>query len=229
MSASRAALSRLLVRVLPAADRRGRAQSRARPGGALAPEPDVRLGHLRCGRQRRPERKTVDIVLDQGRARPRGDGALHLRRRHGRGAARDARPDARRGHRERARPARRPAPGPDRLDGDRGRPRVLAPADRADPRGLRLRDRRGLLPRGPHPRPVGARATCATARRRSTPARASSSRSCSSTTRCTGSSSPGRATPASTSRSSRASCRSPTSSRSSASRACAAPRSPTGC
>ena len=52
------------------------------------------------------------------------------------------------GHRERARAARRPARGPGRVDGDRGRPELLARADRADPRRLRLRDRRGVLPGG---------------------------------------------------------------------------------
>ena len=45
-----------------------------------------------------------------------------------------------------------PPHGPDRVDGDRGRAGVLPRADRADPRRVRLRDRRGLLPRGPHPR-----------------------------------------------------------------------------
>ena len=70
----------------------------------------------------------------QGGLRPGGDGALHLRQRHHRGAARDAGPHARRRDRERARAARRPAAGRDGVDGDRGRPALLARADRADPR-----------------------------------------------------------------------------------------------
>ena len=58
--------------------------------------------------------KTIDIVsAHQGRPRPGGDGALHLRRRDGRRAARRAGPHARRRDRERARPARRPAAGVD--------------------------------------------------------------------------------------------------------------------
>ena len=43
----------------------------------------------------------------------------------------------------------------DRVDRHRGRPGVLARADRADPRRVRLRDRRRLLPGGPHPRGLG--------------------------------------------------------------------------
>ena len=66
-----------------------------------------------------------------------------------------------------------PPAGPGRVDRDRGRPALLARADRADPRRVRLLDRRRLLPRGAHPRRRIRRATCATARRRSTPARAS--------------------------------------------------------
>ena len=164
----------LLVRVLPAEDRRGRAQPRPRAGRALPDGPDLRLGHLRRRRQHRAEAQDDrHRVLDQGRARARGDGALHLRRRDHRRAARDARRHARRRHPERARPARRPAAGPDRVDGHRGRPRVLARADRADPRRLRLRDRRRLLPGGPHPRRLGGERPALPARRRSTPARAS--------------------------------------------------------
>ena len=45
-----------------------------------------------------------------------------------------------------------PPAGADRVDRHRGRPLLLARADRDDPLRLRLRDRRGLLPGGPHPR-----------------------------------------------------------------------------
>ena len=55
---------------------------------------------------------------------------------------------------------------------------------RADPRRLPVRDRRRLLPGDAHPRDRRPRTTCATSRRRSTPASTSSSRRCSSTTRC---------------------------------------------
>ena len=67
-----------------------------------------------------------------------------------------------RGHRERAGAARRPAAGPGRVDRDRGRPALLARADRADPRRLRLRDRRRVLPRDAHPRRPAPTTTCAT-------------------------------------------------------------------
>ncbi len=80
-----------------------RALQRARAAGAV-----VRLGDLRRGRHdARQDRR--DRAPHQGRPRPRGDGALHLRRRHDRGAAGDAGGDPRRRHRQRARAARRPA------------------------------------------------------------------------------------------------------------------------
>ena len=53
----------------------------------------------------------------------------------------------------------------------------------------RVRGRRGLLPGDAHPRRRAPRTTCATSRRRSTPASTSSSRSCSSTTPSTSTSS----------------------------------------
>ena len=134
--------------------------------------------------------KTLEIVSRiRDELRARGDGALHLRRRDRRRAARDARRDARARLRQRARAARRPAGGAGAMDEDRGRPRVLARARRADPRRLRLRDRRRRAsPRRTSTRPA-PRTTCATSRRRSTPASTSSSRSCSSTTPTTSSSS----------------------------------------
>ena len=96
--------------------------------------------------------KTIDIVSrDQGRPRPGGDGALHLRRRRpstscARRSTTCATPD-----RERARAARRPARGRrrERVGRRRRRPALLARADRADPRRLRLRGRRRVLPGGP--------------------------------------------------------------------------------
>ena len=113
---------------------------------ARAARPRVRLGHLRR-RRRRPRGKTIDIV-----SRIKADYGLEAmahftcvgadRRR----AARDARPDARRRDRQRPRAARRPAAGPGRVDEDRRRPGVLARAHRADPRRLRVRDRRGGFP-----------------------------------------------------------------------------------
>ena len=63
-----------------------------------------------------------------------------------------------------------PPAGPGGVDEDRGRPRVLARARRAHPRRLPVRDRRRLLPRDAHPRHLAPRTTCATSRRRSTPA-----------------------------------------------------------
>ncbi len=56
------------------------------------------------------------------------------------------------GDRQRARAARRSAGRRGGLDEDRGRPRVLTRAGRADRRRLRLRNRRGLLPGDAHPR-----------------------------------------------------------------------------
>ena len=110
----------------------------------------------------------------QGRLRAGGDGALHLRQRHHRGAARDAGPHARRGDRQRARAARRPAAGRDGVDGDRRRAALLARADRADPRRATPSSR--SAPRA-SPRststPSRPSRTCATSRRRSTRARAS--------------------------------------------------------
>ena len=138
-----------------------------------------------------------------------------------------ARRDARRGHRERARPARRPAAGRGRVDGDRGRPDLLARAVELVRDDYDFAIGARLLPRDAHPRRRPRRTTCATPRPRSTRARSSSSRSCSSTTSAyfdyVGAA---RATPASTCRSCPGSCRSATSTRSSASPRCAARRIP---
>ena len=70
------------------------------------------------------------------------------------------------GDRQRARAARRSAGRPGDVDEDRGRPRVLARAGRADRRRLPVRDRRRLLPRDPHPRRRAPRRTSNTSSRR---------------------------------------------------------------
>ena len=121
----------LLVRVLPAQDRGRRAEPVRRARASCGARALVRVGHLRRRRLHARE-DDRDRQADQGRVRPGGDGALHLRRRDRARAARDARRDARGRHRQRARAARRPAGGPGGLDEDRGRPRVLARAGRAD-------------------------------------------------------------------------------------------------
>ena len=165
----------LLVRVLPAEDGRRRAQPRARARRAVAAGADLRLGHLRRGRQHDAE------AQDDRHRRATSSATTAWRRWRTSPAwaptwtscAQMLGPHARRRHRQRAGAARRPAAGPDGVDRDGGRPALLARADRADPRRVRLRDRGGVLPRGPHPRRRTPRATCATSRRRSTRARAS--------------------------------------------------------
>ena len=117
-----------------------------------------------------------------------------------------------------------PPAGPDRVDGHRGRPQLLARADRDDPRRLPVRDRRGVLPRDAHPRdePRGRPALPQGEgrRRRALPDHAAVLRQ----RVLLGLRPPAPASWASTSRSSRASCRSPTPARSSASPSCAARR-----
>ena len=66
-----------------------------------------------------------------------------------------------------------PPHGRERVDRHRGRAELLARADRADPRRVRLLDRRGVLPRGAHPRRRRRERPALPARRRSTRARAS--------------------------------------------------------
>ena len=120
--------------------------------------------------------KTIDIV-----SRIKADHGLEAMAHFtcvgaiGRRAARGAGPDARRRHRERARAARRPARGRrrERVGRGRRRPALLARADRADPRRLRLRGRRRVLPGGPHSRPSRPSPTSSTPARRSTRARSS--------------------------------------------------------
>ncbi|CAA9464128.1 MAG: 5,10-methylenetetrahydrofolate reductase, partial [uncultured Solirubrobacteraceae bacterium] len=143
----------VLLRVLPTEERRGRAQARGGARRALAPGADVRVGHLRRGRDGEPEAQDDrDRRPGEARPRPGGDGALHLRGGDRLGAALDARADAGDRHRQRPRAARRPASGRDGLAGHRRRPDLLARADRAHPRRVRLRHRRRVLPGGPRPR-----------------------------------------------------------------------------
>ena len=155
----------LLVRVLPAQDRRGRAQPRPRAGRALAPgaRPSCRSPTARAARpSRRPRRSTssVHIKADYGL-----EAMAHftLRRRDRRRAARDARPHARRRDRERARAARRPARAA-RTSGRR--PRAACSYSRELIELIRdeygFCDRRRLLPRDAPPRLRARSPTCAT-------------------------------------------------------------------
>ncbi|CAA9526981.1 MAG: 5,10-methylenetetrahydrofolate reductase, partial [uncultured Solirubrobacteraceae bacterium] len=143
--------ARLLVRVLPPQDGRGRAQPRARAAGAQAARPRLRLRHLR-GRRIHAREDDRPRLADQGGLRPGGDGPPDVRQRHHGRAAAHAGPDARRGRGQRPGPPRRPAARPGALDEDGRRPGVLPRARRAPARGLRLRDRRCGVPRDAHPR-----------------------------------------------------------------------------
>ena len=88
----------------------GEEQPLPRPRGPAPAGAHVRVGDV--GRGRLDAREDDRDRLPHPRAsRPRGDGALHLRRRHDRRPPRGGEPDARRGDRERARAARRPAAG----------------------------------------------------------------------------------------------------------------------
>ena len=162
----------LLVRVLPAEDPRGRGEPVRDRRDAARPRADLRVGHLRRGR-RHARAHGRHREAHQERARHRGDGALHLRRPHPRGAARRARRDARRRHREHHRAARRPAEGRDRVQAGPRRALLRVRAGGADLGVLRLLHRRRLLPGDP-PRRVrrrhGPREPATT---RSAPARAS--------------------------------------------------------
>ena len=166
----------LLLRVLPAAGpTRASATSAAR-------WPSCRGWTRRSSRSptapaaaRREKRKTIDIVTPpQARLRHGGDGALHVRRR-------DRRPSCARCSTRCATPASRTCSrcaatrrrGRTEWTATEGGLQLLARADRADPRRVRLRDRRGLLPGGPHPRGRRGQRPALPARRRSTPARAS--------------------------------------------------------
>ena len=158
--------------------RRRPTRASATCGRALAElsrlEPDVRVGHLRRGGQH--DREAQDDrhrPAPQARLRHGGDGALHVRRRDRRRAARDARPMRDAGIENVLALRGDPPQGQDEWTATEGGLELLARADRADPRRVRLRDRRRVLPRDAHPRDRSPRATCATSRRRSTPARAS--------------------------------------------------------
>ena len=144
----------VLVRVLPAEDRRGRAQPGPRAGRALAPGPDVRVRHLRRGRQpdasgaRRSTSSATSSATTAWRRWRTSPASAPRRTSCARCSTRCATAGvenvlALRGD---------PPQGETEWTRDRGRARVLARADRADPRRVRVRDRRGVLPRGPHPR-----------------------------------------------------------------------------
>ena len=116
--------------------------------------------------------KTLEIVSRiKRRLRPRGDGALHLRRRDGRRAARDARrrcaTPASRTCSRCAATRRRARTTWTKTEGGLEYSRELVELIRGD---YDVRDRRGLLPGDAHPRDRAPRTTCATSRRRSTPA-----------------------------------------------------------
>ncbi|CAA9526005.1 MAG: 5,10-methylenetetrahydrofolate reductase, partial [uncultured Solirubrobacteraceae bacterium] len=145
----------VLLRVLPAQDPGGRGEPRGGPRRARAARADLRLGHLRGGRDdRREAQDGRDRLAHQGAVRPRGDGPLHVRRGDGRRAALDARPHGRGRRRQRARAARRPAARRGGVDGRRGRALLLARARGAHPRRVRLLHRRRGLPGDPRPRRV---------------------------------------------------------------------------
>ena len=163
--------ARLLVRVLPAEDRR-RASATSTPRSrelraAASPtscrSPTARAAARATRRSRSSRASSASTAWRRWRtspasARPSTSCATTL----------DAMRDG--GHRQRPRAARRPAAGPGRVDEDRGRPGVLARARRADPRRLRRsRSARRASPRRTSTRRA-PRTTCATSRRRSTPA-----------------------------------------------------------
>ena len=151
----------LLVRVLPAEDRRGPAQPRARARRAEEGQSRLRLGHLRRGRlHARAHGRGHEV--DQGGPRPGGDGAPVLRRRAGRPPAGDPRRDRRRRHRQRARAARRPAQGRDGLDPAPGGAGVLGRPDRADPRATTTTASARPASRRCIPRRPTSTTTCAT-------------------------------------------------------------------
>ncbi len=82
----------LLLRVLPAQDGGRHAQPRGGAVGALDAGSHLRLRHLRRGRLAgREGQDGRHRLAHEARLRARGDGALHLRRGDGRGAAGDAR------------------------------------------------------------------------------------------------------------------------------------------
>ena len=125
------AAARLLLRVLPAQDRRGLRQPARDPRRPAPRRPRLRLGDLRrAGLHARPHDRHRQV--DQAGARDRGDGALHLRGRH---HARSCAPPSPRSRPPASRtcwrcaatrPRARPCGSP-----DRGRPALLHRADRA--------------------------------------------------------------------------------------------------
>ena len=155
---------------IPSEDGGGREEPARGAGGAPKGRAVVRLGDLWRGRlDARPHDR--DRQVDQAGPRHRGDGALHLRRRDRRGAALDARRHRGAGIDNVLALRGDPPQGETEWSHDRGRPRVLDPADRADPRGLRLRHRRGVLPGGASRGRRARKPTCASSRRSRTRAR----------------------------------------------------------
>ena len=165
----------LLLRVLPAPHRRGRAQPGPRAGGAVAARarrssrsPTAPPAARPRSARRSTSSRTSSATTAWRRWRTsRASSATTGELREMLDTMRDAGIEnvlALRGD---------PPRGQNEWTADRGRPELLARADRADPRRVRLRDRRRLLPRGPHPRRRRRERPALPARRRSTPARAS--------------------------------------------------------
>ena len=131
-----------------------------------AARPGLRLGDLR--RRRLDARQDAgDRLAHPRRARPRGDGALHLRRGDGRGAARDARRDgAAWASTTCSRCAATRRAGEEqwtKTEGGLEYSSELVELIRGD---YGFCDRRARLPRDAHPRDRAPRTTCATSRRK---------------------------------------------------------------
>ena len=159
--------ARLLVRVLPAQERRGRAEPAGHAGGSTGVRAGFRLGDLRRGRLDPGSHDRGHEVAQAG-AGDRGDGPSELRGLEPRRAARDPRRD--RGGRDRERPgaARRPAARRDGVDAAPARPSLLHRAGGPDPRrATRSASARRAFPRFTPRRPISP-TTCASSRRRST-------------------------------------------------------------
>ena len=153
----RRAAPRVLVRVLPAEDRRGpREPARDARGARGRTSPTS----CRSPTARSAPRATARSRSSSGSSRTSASRRWPTSRAsapRARSCADTLERDRGRRRRERARAARRPAPGRDRVDQDRGRPRVLDRADRA-PHGATSTSR-SAPPRSPRstPRPQSPR------------------------------------------------------------------------